>query len=1155
VARILTGLFGSSQQTSPPATALRVNTSLQGVPIALVLGGANRLAGNLIDYYGFFYQNAPAAAGGKGGIGGGGSKGQSGNYNYFTSFIIGLCEGPIHQLNSFWIGGTSTNVPGVGTPTGDTGFWNNAFFISELFVGDYAQTPWAYTEANDPSHAIAYRGIAYVGFENFPLGSSASLPNFTFEVVSTNSFNVVPGQPDGDASIALTDYLTNQFYGLGFPSARLGSLAQWQSYCIALGFAVSPVLASSTAASSLVNDLTDATNSAPCWQDGQFTVVPYGDAAVTAGEIQTITETHEVPANQIGVDVNNVPLDFPSIQVSFFATFATDAGVTYSSGVPLTRVFSYIPTGYPTSGSPLQGEYYEQGGTYYFSPADINAEVLISYNYAATASYQPNTTPLYDFTIDDFLVNQGTIGTGLAVNNSPVIVVRTSRDQMLNDIKVEYLDRTNTYNPVDIEIKDEASIVAFGRLRPSDIKQFHFFCLAGAAQQSATLQLIRQQIARTFQFTVGRHFMLILELMALVTVTDPGQGLDEQPVRIIEIQENEDFSITVTCEEYLGTVSAPAYGIQPSQGSGINYNVDPGSVNAPIIFEPTDELNNTNSLGSLQIWCPISGQDTAVWGGCFVWVSYDAENYSRLPNPIVGASRMGVTTADLPVVGVNPTGQTIDATNTLAVNLSESAGTLSSATQADALALNTASYVGGEIVSYAAATLTAPNQYNLSYMVRGAYGTESDIIDHPAGTPFARLDDSVFAFAYDQSRIGSTIYLKFQSFNIYQGGQQSLADCEAYSYNITGVALTSPLPIVANPRTVFTAGFQQIWWDAVSDFRSGIRYLVKKGATYASAQTVGDVAHPPLTAYGDATYWIEAYCQPVAGLLVYSETPTSITIAGSMLSQNVVESINFASLGWAGTFTGVGKEGADPTAVLRLTGAGNILADTNVLTDPDVLNEGGILSSGTWTSSTIINTGYVGTCSVNVGWLSTGLPVGQNVLTIADFLNAPDILASASTAFITVTIQIRTATTASLGVPNWGSWQTFVPGVYNAQYLQFQATFTSVSPQVIAYLLSMTAEVSVPARIDHYIGNNVTTAGKTIVFQPDNATTPQPFNGGPLQSATNTPLPEVQMSWSGNADANYVIDSISLSQMTFHFINSLGGTIEVDGVTVVVEGY
>src|SRR5581483_10197073 len=294
-------------------------------------------------------------------------------------------------------------------------------------------------------------------------------------------------------------------------------------------------------------------------------------------------------------------------------------------------------------------------GVYYFNPSDANQTIVISYNWAAIGAYVPDTTPIYDFTIDDCLPNQASIGRGLGDPSSPFVVVRKPRDQMLNNIKVEYLDRNNNFNPVDIELKDEASIIAFKRERPSDLKQRHFFCLAGAAQQSAALDLIRAQIARTFQWTVGRHFSIILQLMALCTVTDPGQGLDEQPARIIEIQENEDFSYTITAEEFLGTVSAPLYGSQPNQGASLNYNADPGPVNAPILFEPTDELNHTNSLGGLQVWAAVSGESPSLWGGCFVWASYDGETYQRV-GEIHGAARMGVLTGALPAVTANPTG-------------------------------------------------------------------------------------------------------------------------------------------------------------------------------------------------------------------------------------------------------------------------------------------------------------------------------------------------------------------------------------------------------------------------------------------------------------------------------------------------------------------
>lgn len=1167
MARFLTGLFGSSKQTSPPATSLRVNTSLQGVPIALHLGGLNRLAGNLIDYYNFNYQTAPSSGGGKGGIGSAG-KGQSGNYAYFASFVIGICEGPVTEVTNGWVGGSpSSTVP---PPGENTVFTLNGYFLqTENFIGSYTQAPWGYTESVQPSRALPYRGMCYAGFGNYPLGNSTSLPNFTFEVLGSN-INALAGQPDGHASVAMTMLLTDPHFGIGFPASRLGSLSTWQSYCLALGMVVSPVIASSVASSSFINDLTAATNSAPCWQDGQLTVIPYGDSAVTAGQVQLITETHQVPPDQEGVDVLGNPIFFPQVQVSFFATFAGDAGVTYQSGGALTRVSEYAPTGYAGTGIPGPGQYFEQGGVYYFNPQDINQEVLISYDYAAAASYLPNTTPLYAFTLDDFMVNQGTIGTGLSVNNSPLICVRTARDQMLNTIKVEYLDRTNSYNPVDIEVKDEASIVAFGRIRPSDVKQFHFFCLAAAAQQSASLQLIRQQIARTYQWTCGRHFLLILELMALVTVTDEGQGLVEQPVRIIEIQENEDFSLTITAEEYLGTVSAPEYGAQTVTPFAINFEASPGAINAPIIFEPTDELNHTNSVGSLQIWAAVSGANVGIWGGCFVWASYDGENYKRLDGIIAGPSRMGVTTSVLDQVTANATGgPTIDTTELLSVNLAESGGTLSSGTQQDALALNTICYVGGEILAYQTATLTAANKYDLGYLVRGAYGTEDEIATWPVGTPFARLDENVFAFGFDQSRIGSKIYLKFQSFNIYQGGLQSLADCAAYPYQITGAALASPLPNIVNLRSVFdvNSGFTELDWDDITDFRS-FKYEVRSGSSFASAVTLGQVAHPPFRVPGSGTYWVAAVSQPVPGLTVYSETWQSETISGAVLTQNVVLDIDLKANNWPGNFTG--GAGLDSTLNAIRTGGDNILTDSSILATTDILDYGGGQSGSYYPSNiAFIDIGYVANASVSIKYQPTGVPVGQNVLTIGDILATPDILGSASSQFITVYPLINTATETGgdlyaldpsdlysypdlyeIGDYNWSGFRRFSPGTYQARALYFAVSLETADPQTIAYDLEFTITVTIPARVDNYAVTTSSSAATTITFQPTGASSPAPFNGG----AGPSDLPTVQ--WgivNAQQGDDLIITALSLSSITFEILNA--GAKVVRSLSLSVEGF
>ena len=121
---------------------------------------------------------------------------------------------------------------------------------------------------------------------------------------------------------------------------------------------------------------------------------------------------------------------------------------------------------------------------------------------------------------------------------------------------------------------------------------------------------------------------------------------------------------------------------------------------------------------------------------------------------------------------------------------------------------------GYELVSYSSAALTAAGKYNLgSYLRRGLYGTT--IGDHPAGSSFARCDGTQFAYPYDKSRIGSTVYFKLTPFNLYGAGEYGLAQVQAYAHVIEG-------PPAPGAITMFSA--QQVGgaiiftWSPLADF-------------------------------------------------------------------------------------------------------------------------------------------------------------------------------------------------------------------------------------------------------------------------------------------------------------------------------------------------
>jgi hypothetical protein len=186
--------------------------------------------------------------------------------------------------------------------------------------------------------------------------------------------------------------------------------------------------------------------------------------------------------------------------------------------------------------------------------------------------------------------------------------------------------------------------------------------------------------------------------------------------------------------------------------------------------------------GALEIWVALSGSTN--WGGAQVWISSDGNSYA-LAGTVNSRAVQGVLTADL------PPHSSPDTANTLLVDLTKSQGQLASVSPTGAANLATLCYVGGELLAYQTALLTAAGKYAVTTLYRGAYG--SMITDHPGGTSFARLDGSIGRFSYQNNLIGQTIYLKFASLNIVGSGLQSLNSLPVYTYTVRGTGQTSSI--------------------------------------------------------------------------------------------------------------------------------------------------------------------------------------------------------------------------------------------------------------------------------------------------------------------------------------------------------------------------
>jgi hypothetical protein len=431
------------------------------------------------------------------------------------------------------------------------------------------------------------------------------------------------------------------------------------------------------------------------------------------------------------------------------------------------------------------------------------------------ATYVPPTAPLFALTDDDFMKNEGTSSVGVSsyTSDDPVICVRTPQSSAYNDIKVEYLDRTNSYNPTIVEAMDDSSVNVVG-LRPADTKSWHFFALQGAALMSAQLQLGRQSVRNLYAFTLDQRY-IVLDPMDIVAISDAALGLDEQWVRVKEVTENSDGSLTFVAEEYLqGTGAAPSFGAQGKISFAQQYQATAGDTSEVTFYEPPYELAEPGGYQVLITAVP-PGAQTAIWAGAEVYVSLDNVEFQHigtLEGPGTAGSTASFLAAD-PNVSPQGTPDYQGAASILVTIGDANFYNALSGTSIGAAGVGaTLAVIGSEVISYVTATYLGTDDndvatYELSGLFRNWYGTGG--VDIPAGSRFMRLAAPPFFYPYDPSRIGQTIYVKLPSYNYVGGAAQTLDQAQTFTYTLQGPPV--PLP-PTNASLVATSTGIAISW-------------------------------------------------------------------------------------------------------------------------------------------------------------------------------------------------------------------------------------------------------------------------------------------------------------------------------------------------------
>jgi hypothetical protein len=256
-------------------------------------------------------------------------------------------------------------------------------------------------------------------------------------------------------------------------------------------------------------------------------------------------------------------------------------------------------------------------------------------------------------------------------------------------------------------------------------------------------------------------------------------GLSGQAVVVKKIVITPDYQLRITAEDSIWQIwDVTGYAAPTTTPYVPQLSVSVGDINPPIIFPAPEILTATG----YELWCAISSND-ASYGGCDIFISVDdGVSYNKIGTHSA-ETRMGVITASLPSVSG------LDITSVLAVDLTVSAGELTTISQAAFDANSTLCRVNTEFLSYRDTTLTAPSAYDVSYLQRGLFGSPKGAT---SGDSVVRCDDSLFKYAYSAAYKGVTVKLKFVAFNTFGESRQDIAAVPFYSVTLpTTTAITN----------------------------------------------------------------------------------------------------------------------------------------------------------------------------------------------------------------------------------------------------------------------------------------------------------------------------------------------------------------------------
>ncbi len=752
---------GGNNRVNTELFGYQVQSSLYGVPIPIVYG-KRRISGNVI-WTGDWQANQSGSGSKKSGTNGSSGKKGGQSYDYKTAIIIALCQGPINGIGYVWVDKVQYSISSATEPyvipgPGGTYTVNNA----SAYIADAGAS-----RADSYSHVANDYGspgaVTLAGTQATPMTLVPSSPGAGQYSVNTSTGAYTFSAADAGKTVYITYAWTdpNSSYD-GQPILNI-NLTLFEGYQAQApwGYLTSNHPGQNIGYSELAyvcNSLMDL-GSSGLVSNYNFEVkglFPFGAGIDDANPAVFIPDFLSNPLHGVGFPAGAIG------NLTQFSNYCVANGIFLSPSVDQQQdAATYLKDWCDICNTaPVWSE-----GVLKFIPYGDTTVI------GNGATFTPNTTPVYDLDLDDFLANEG---------EEPLKITRASVRDAYNAVSVEWSNRGNAYKKEPLEEKDSWAVEKYG-YRPASVSSYDCITSAAVAQQVANIAVKNYVYKRRkYEFTVSAIKYGLLEPMDLVTVSNQYQGLNKVPVRIISIEEDDNFRLKMTAEEFpWGTASPTEYPKQATGPFGPLYYIHPGPINAPLFFEATAEMTQDVLYTLLVGLC--GGPN---WGGCSVHVSTDGGNSYSKVGVQNGPTTMGVLSSGLPSAA-DP-----DITDILYVDLTNSFGALDSVTKAQADKFLSLSVIDQELISFESAVLLSGYHYYAGYLRRGVYGTA--ITQHPANAPFAVLDDAAFNWQYTQSMIGRTLYFKFTSFNQAGGQEENIANVTAFPYFVHGPVTPYP---------------------------------------------------------------------------------------------------------------------------------------------------------------------------------------------------------------------------------------------------------------------------------------------------------------------------------------------------------------------------